>query len=690
MNYCTLCGIPITRKFREQWLQEFRVVWIESDHCDQVSVSGVGRCGSGNNEFFGTVPDDPKKRYDDQAGPGTTIVVALTPVNPIIFTRSLDEDASAWGYGFHASCWAIFTKHATPNLVHLFAACLSMPTGQEAFLNWGHDYGGAGTLEKRFEVPTRASSFSNLWAMPDDFRMDPFDIPSLANAIQRTARLQNDVFLSHVNFSDQSLGRDPFSRLLPEILQSVTLLLSTSDIRSVRLASPVFASLELTERFWASRFQPGHEFEHIYEVQGHPPESWRALCLSLQTWALSDPSMANRKRVWRLSANLHGILSQMEDAPCRGNSVKTWFESSVDLHKVDASWNIAACAITEPNGSFTNGCRVLRARTLSLSQTLKVQHMSVSFVNIPEGTFVSGLVLVDHNDEHHSIGYIHEDSKVDIRLATAKLIHGWELGFHSSGVKAVALIFEDGTSSSWAGNPAGLGRWRLAGASGVSAIEAEFDALKLVRLCRKSSLTELSWLNNCLWYPHVPSIGLTFHWSKDYRPPTQCDLPVTTLFFGENDDRYLSTLTEIVISVFDICHIAGMEFRFADASHNRHLGSISPFNQGFPQLRKFNNSNDNIVSFAIDSAAGERLESFDVQRRGGLLVGLKIKTTHNRHVQTPDYPYGTERDWTTVHPKGSKIIGMFATCGHVLWDLGFISKDSVESNHETIDRRPLL
>ncbi|KAF5537299.1 hypothetical protein FMEXI_9989 [Fusarium mexicanum] len=492
MIYCTLCGIHITEQPGETWLQEFRAIWVESDLLNNVAVSGVGRWGNSVDDFSGTVPVDPKKRYDDDAGPGTTIDVALTPNKPTMFIHSLDEDVSAWGYGFHASCWIIFTKYSTPNLGHLFAACLSMPTGQEAFLNWGHDYGGASILEKPFKVPTRDTRFPDPRTIPNLFRSDPFHIPALARAIQQTTRLQNDVFLSRINFNAETLTKDPFFRLSPDILQLIPMLLSTSEIHAVRLASPVFASLKLTERFWASRFQPGHEFEYITEIIDHPPESWRAFYLSLQIWALNDPSMANRKRIWGLTKTLHGLLSQMEDAPCQGRPLQTWFETSADPEDTSACWHTAACASTQPNGSFVNGNRGLRARTLRFPQALKAQRMSVSFVNLPEGVFVSGLVLIDHNHERHAIGYIHESNMVDIHLPIAQYIQGWELALHTSGVKAMALIYEDGVLSSWAGEPVGSPRWRLAGLPSLSAIKAELDAIKLVRLSREGSLDELT------------------------------------------------------------------------------------------------------------------------------------------------------------------------------------------------------
>ncbi|KAF5612207.1 hypothetical protein F25303_14397, partial [Fusarium sp. NRRL 25303] len=526
MIYCTLCGIHITAQPGETWLQGFRAIWVESDLVDHVTVSGVGRRSNNDDEIFGIAPDDPKKRYDDDTGPGTTIDVALTPSRPTIFTRSLDEDISAWGYGFHASCWSIFTKYSIPNLGHLFAACLSMPTGQEAFLNWGHDYGGASILEKGFEVPTQDTRFPDPRTIPNPFRSDPFHIPALANAIQQTARLQNDIFLSHVTFNTKALTKDPFFRLSPDILQLITVLLSTSEIHAIRLASPVFASLQLSERFWASRFQPGHEFDH----------------------------------------------------------------------------------------------------------------------------------------ERFAIGYIHEGNMVDIDLPNAQHIQGWELALHTSGVKAMALIYENGVLSSWAGDPAGTPRWRLAGAPSLSAIKAEFDAIKLVKLGRQGSLDELSWRNNCLWYPQVPPMGLLYDWNKGDKSPSEFRLPFTGVFFGEADDMYSSTLTEMVVWIFDVCYIAGIEFRFANPSHNRHLGNIGPFDQEFPGRRNFSDSYDSNLSFLIDEGAGERLKSVEVQERGATLVGMKINTTFNRDVQTPRYPYGIQKGWVTVQPKGSRIVGMFATC----------------------------
>lgn len=97
-----------------------------------------------------------------------------------------------------------------------------------------------------------------------------------------------------------------------------------------------------------------------------------------------------------------------------------------------------------------------------------------------------------------------------------------------------------------------------------------------------------------------------------------------TVFFGESDDRYLSQLSEIVVWVFDICHVAGVEFRFTDSSYSRQLGYVGLFDKNYPARRNCSDSYDSTVSFSIDDPSGERLSSIEVQTKGTYVVGLKV------------------------------------------------------------------
>ncbi|KAG5805356.1 hypothetical protein H9Q71_010074 [Fusarium xylarioides] len=510
-------------------------------------------------------------------------------------------------------------------------------------------------------------------------RSDPYHVPGLVNAIEGAARLQNDVFLSRLEPTGQSLKNDSFSRLVPELLQNIVTLLPTSDVHSLRLASPVFATLELPERFWASRFQPGREYDHLPEVHDRPPQSWRALYHSLRIWTRGIPSMANRKRVWGLAKRLQATLSQLDGVSCKGDPLGTWFETISDgsdqnIHAADVSWHTASRAVAHLGKSFFYGSRVLRARALQFSEPVKLREMSVSFVDTAAGRFISGFNMIDEHNRSHVLGYQHEKTMSRISLSPDEPIQGWELAMDLCGIKGIAAVRGDGTLTGWAGESAGVPRWRLKGSQGVSAVKAEFDALKLVSLSRDKLPNQETWLNNCLWYPEVPREGLLFNGSRGDEPRAKYNLPVTTVLFGGSDGQYLSQLSEIVVWVFDICHVAGIEFRFTDSSHDCQLGYVGPFDENYPGRRNFiPDSHDSSVSFSIDGASGERLSSIDVQTSGSHIVGLKLRTNLDRTVQTPEYPYGTDEGWTTVHGKGSQIIGMFATLSRPFWDLGLIS-----------------
>ncbi|KAF5003066.1 hypothetical protein FDECE_10377 [Fusarium decemcellulare] len=687
MRYCTLCGIPITQKLHEPWLKEFRAVWIENDNWDVVRLSGVGICDEFDDVVTGTVPVHPHKHYNDSLDPDSMMEVALITFNlDDIADPETTGEPEPWGFGFHSSCWSLFNTEFTPNLGLLFQTCLSMPLGVGSIMDWGHDYGGAAIADRASEIPRLASRFSDWNSIPKDMQSDPFNVPNLARAIRQAARLQDDAFQSHLSLDRYNREGDKFSRLSPELLQIIATILPSHDVRSLRLASPVFATLSLPEKFWASRFDGGNEFAHVPEAFHNPPESWRTLYLSLQTWTSGNPNMDNRKRVWGLVKRLQLTLGQMEGVSCEGSPLKTWFESPVsdesslscETSQVDEgiSWLTAARGIIDPAEDFVRGCRVLRARVLYFRKPTELQHMTVSFVDTPGGRFVSGLEFVDSDGQCHTIGYLHHDQNVQIKVAPSRCIRGWELALDMSGVRAVAIILEDGTRSSWAGEPADFPRWHLAEADGISTVKAEFDAMKLVSLSRSISqkpLAQRGWRNSCLWYPDVPPEGLLFNGSEGDQPPKLSDVPVKSLFFGGTDDRNLSSLIGIVIWVFDLYHIAGIEFLYADASQNQCLGQAGPFSDNHPAAKRFDSSQGRRIPFSIEGSGGEKPFSFEVQKRSGYLVGLKIRTNFGREVTSPQCPHTVDEQWTTVQPAGADVVGLFCNHTFFLWNLGLIS-----------------
>ncbi|KAF7563134.1 hypothetical protein G7046_g945 [Stylonectria norvegica] len=623
MKYCASCGIQFTRNLQESWLQEFRAVWITDDAWDNVKLTGVGLCGEYHDDVTGTAPSDPSKHYNDSLDPNSMIDVSLTKSNLRYVWRPETARLAIepfWGWAFHSSCWSIFTVKFTPNLRLVFELCLSTPTGLSSFLNWGHQYGGAAVLDEGSETPRLISRFPQVSSLPPNLKSDPFNIPSLRNAIERSTRLQNNSFGSSLDLDNLSLDGDIFSRLSPELLQFIVTLLPTPHVHALRLASPVFATLGLSEQFWASRFQEGHEFDHITEVLETPPESWRAMYLSLCIWAADNPSMANRRRTWGLAKTMRRTLQQMEGVSCQGEHLDTLFEPSTQsephLSASNVSWLTAARSISAEDESFQYGCRILRSRAVYFSVPPQVQQILVSFVDTGGGPFVSGIQLVDLHDRKYDLGYVHPDNITVIRLSCAHCIQGFELALDWTGIRAIAVVDEDGTTSSWAGAPRDFPRWRLAEVKGLLAVKAEFDALKMVSLSRDIS-SELvgttEWRNNCLWQPSVPPEHLIFNSSQGSQPPEEFNVPVTTLFFGGSDGRDLKQLVEIVVCTFDSSFIAGLAFVYADGSLNRQLGHISSFGAHQHPVEQLNDPEYSRISMPIDGPRGEEVTIIEAQ-----------------------------------------------------------------------------
>jgi hypothetical protein len=115
---------------------------------------------------------------------------------------------------------------------------------------------------------------------------------------------------------------------------------------------------------------------------------------------------------------------------------------------------------------------------------LSVRQLFVSLVQLGSGIFVSGLRFATKSRDDICIGYIHPDKEYALDFPpeceheSLYTIAGWYLALDLSGIRAVAALMDNGKLSSWAGDPQGFPRWRLAG-EGVwrefSGVKAEFD-----------------------------------------------------------------------------------------------------------------------------------------------------------------------------------------------------------------------
>ncbi|KAH7180432.1 hypothetical protein DER46DRAFT_2764 [Fusarium sp. MPI-SDFR-AT-0072] len=105
-----------------------------------------------------------------------------------------------------------------------------------------------------------------------------------------------------------------------------------------------------------------------------------------------------------------------------------------------------------------------------------------------------------------SLGYIHKSRMEHLPLPEDQYIRGFEVALDMRGIREIAAITEEGTTSSWAQDPAGYPRKRITDVEGISLIVAGFDALKLVSLSRDRVTKRLQdGRDRLLWYLENPA-----------------------------------------------------------------------------------------------------------------------------------------------------------------------------------------
>ncbi|KAF4439404.1 pyrimidine 5 -nucleotidase [Fusarium acutatum] len=407
----------------------------------------------------------------------------------------------------------LFRPNPLPiDLRDLFRLCVSTPIGLDLLLNFGHGYGDVATQDYEGGIEVLVSHFGSADKAVEMLRTNPLQIPALKKAI---------------NFAAQ-------------ILERIVTFLPSPDVHSLRLASRVFATLSLSERFWVSRFTEGHEFDYLPEVFA-APQSHGELSTSPFTSGRLKTGEWETAATWIAFGNLINTTFKPEapnSGPQRGSLI------TAERH------------LFEPGTHFMGGSRVLRARSAEFPQHLKIMLMSVSFVDTPYGPFISGLMFVGADGMFESLGYTHKPQMEHIPLPEDQYVKGFEVALGTCGFRAIAAITEDGTKSSWAGDTADYARRRLTDIEGISLIVAQL-------------------LNSIfLWQPEIPSHELFSDGVRPLDEKASSKVPIMTVFFGENDGRYIRQMTSIGTYIHDWCHVDRLNFEFMDDSIERCLGDV--------------------------------------------------------------------------------------------------------------------
>lgn len=194
-------------------------------------------------------------------------------------------------------------------------------------------------LERTACFPKRPSRTTSLKIISSlsGYYPGPLDIPDLRRALEQS--LDHAIHVRRgrcqgIDFS--SRPPDSFSGLPMEILQEILLCLPPTNVVNLKVASSTFAIVPLTQRFWASRFQRGFEFHHIFEArQGHTKSRcWRTLYMGVRRLK-GDPSFRDKCQLWNHFLRLESVLGSLPSGPPRRSSVAVVFRTRCARRRLD-------------------------------------------------------------------------------------------------------------------------------------------------------------------------------------------------------------------------------------------------------------------------------------------------------------------------------------------------------------------
>ncbi|KAK4130693.1 hypothetical protein BT67DRAFT_390544, partial [Trichocladium antarcticum] len=526
----------------------------------------------------------------------------------------------------HGACWALLVERRGSAAVPLqrlveVAESVTLAGGTTDTLDWGHNYGGLFSPDRRgYVFPWEEDSpafFTTLPGRDENFFANPLatsqpdPTATLCDTRQQPPGSRPARTISAV----RPWEGDPLWALPEEIVMEIALELPTRDALRARLASRVFWPVFHTQRFWASRFRLPFERAWLVEARDggkgllHWDRDWRSLYRRTHDKHLR-PDQYNRKRIWGLLPHLSRLLDlewhelPRDLPPARFMLPHTGSAGAPFRAEVAADvWDAAETKI-QSFACSGRGCRVLRRRCVALPDA--VVAMSASFAMLGHRRYIAGLALRTAEGESVRLGY----SGLGETWVAASDIRGFNLAVGSRGIQALqCLTGPSHAASPWLGCPIGVPQTRrLAMGGPVATLEGGFDGCKLVSMAvcvqapPAAELPEPGLRDAAVWYPSLPG-PVDMH--EQSFPPVKQHLagykPLFWVHFGGPGGRLLQHLVRIkTYSVGGAFHRLEFLFNKPVPTACRVL-SLVP--NGYPW---------HTDDFEVDGPGGERIDAVEV------------------------------------------------------------------------------
>lgn len=440
----------------------------------------------------------------------------ITP-NRTKFSAKLASEAKnpfpVWGYLIHTSCWKLFQANCNScgtdiDIQALFDILRSLPvlprnlqSVQHATIDWGHDYEGLETESKS------SSEYENSFPGEEDVRyrwhayerkhyVEPFKVNLLEKLFEEGKQGLTRAIATQ-SFGYHGYG-DSFSVLPTEVLCYISQWMRSRDVANLRIASPTFASLNLTDEFWHSRFLPGRDVDWAFEahdaagrVSSALKGKWLQIWRKLRVHRRSD-DLWNRERVWNLASWARELMAQRAESPiCHGEAVSSDFEPDAPfktIRNIERRVMMTAGCEEQPKGKhFTSGVRTFHIRQIRESVPILLESMLVSCVKISNKHYISGLQMSLKDGQVLRMGYMHDNRTMPVLWREGHDggdgLVGFDMAVDAKGIRGLSIISCSGMQSTW-----GVGDWEnvskrtltIPGTSGdrnrcLVTIEADFD-----------------------------------------------------------------------------------------------------------------------------------------------------------------------------------------------------------------------
>ncbi|GBF62029.1 hypothetical protein TMEN_4553 [Trichophyton mentagrophytes] len=615
--HCIICGYWIESFAAENWLREFRIIYRSAKGA---FISGAG-CYS--NPFRGEwiAPSDSTLRWD-------SLRYISSPSDRIPVMRQ-SEEGGRHGFVMHDLCWQLLRKFYAPDDVpikRLLDVCKSLPLAlQGSCAFWGHDYGGLLTLDTRDHYSWENGMEENFNNGPADATVDPYDVAEISEFLTMSHNLSSSLGTSQPRLARER-KEDCFAIFPWELIEEISANLLISDILALVCASRTFGPILSSQTFWASRFEPGRDRDFLFEKRKcKEARDWIRL-YQLTNRSVNPPGLKNRRRIWNLIQKLAPYLGASLDKSLSNSPL------TPSHHWIcEVAGDIQVESVTRARDTFHQGCLLFDRQCATIPSNLS----SIGF-SIAEDS-ITGIRLVTSTQEDIRLGYIIKSKEA---LLETTSLFGFILAVDSRGIRAVRVIYGNGSKSDWIGNPADTPiTERLMKVGDINALEVGVDGYKIISIATASSHPApfgMLLRSKAFWYPSIPSPELCLNdqsfSGKD--PLTAGYHPLAWIHFGGPKGAYLKHVTGVrAMDIADVCTFE-FEYEIDLPVEIRKLGRRKVLE--FSTTTRFN----------IDGPGGEYISSVDAcvisgkgkdmhPCRRGRLFSIKFTTNHGRSAHFP-------------------------------------------------------